>query len=163
MAENFTQKYTIVQLLEAMPDGAEYYWRDWPLHVTIADIFATNWEPSTIVEKLSQLLAKRRSFEVLATGGLCLGSRGVPVMLLELSNDLRRFHFDVIDMLEEGDVRFNTPQYIREGWLPHSTVQRHAGLQPGDMVTFDTLTLIDLFPDQDGYRRKIIATIPFGE
>lgn len=157
----FAQKYTIVQLLENVPEGVEYDWRDWPLHVTMADIFAIDWDVATMMAKMSELLADQPQFTSVAKGGFCLGDKGMPVMLLEPRKELKQLHFDVINMLEPGNVRLNTPQYIKEGWLPHSTIQRYAGLKPGDIVTFKALTLIDMFPNQNGYRRKIIKTIPF--
>lgn len=158
----FTQKYAIVQLLEDVPENTEYAAADWPLHVTITDVFAIDWGAPTMTEQLSQLLADQPKFMTAVKGGFCLGDKGSHVMLLELNKGLKRLHFDVIAMLEPGNVRFNTPQYMKEGWLPHSTIQRHAGLQPSDTVAFNALTLIDMFPNQDGYRRKVIKTVSFG-
>jgi hypothetical protein len=50
--EGFTQKYTIVQLLEARNKGDEYASSDWPLHMTIAGIFAIDLAASGLLEKL---------------------------------------------------------------------------------------------------------------
>jgi len=38
--QQFTQKYTIIQLFKDIPEGTQFSASNWPLHVTIADTFA---------------------------------------------------------------------------------------------------------------------------
>lgn len=52
----FTQKYAIIQLFEDMPVGTEFSSSNWPLHSTIADTFAIDWDALTMIEKLTELL-----------------------------------------------------------------------------------------------------------
>ncbi len=52
----FTQKYTIIQLFEGLPEGTQFFWKDWPLHSTVVDVFAIDWGLPTMIEKLTQLL-----------------------------------------------------------------------------------------------------------
>ena len=66
-------------------------------------------------------------------------------------------------MLEKGDLKLNDPQFAGTGFVPHSTVQKHARLHEGDQVIFDALTIIDLFPDDNPYQRKVLKTIRIGQ
>lgn len=52
----FTQKYAIIQLFEDMPVGTEFPSSNWPLHITIADTFAIDWDTLTMTERLTELL-----------------------------------------------------------------------------------------------------------
>lgn len=55
--QQFTQKYTIIQLFEDVPEGTQFSASSWPLHATIADIFAIDWGVPTMIEKLTGLLS----------------------------------------------------------------------------------------------------------
>lgn len=156
----FTQKYTIVQLFEDMPVGTQFSASSWPLHSTIADTFAIDWDVSTMVEKLTDILKSHPKATTVAEDDRFFGDNGqVQVALLKKTDDLVKLHYDVIELLEQGGWKPNDPQFAKEGFLPHSTVQKHARLNKGDEVTFNALTIIDMFPNEDPYQRKILATI----
>jgi len=160
--QKFSQKYTLIQLLEPIPEGTEYDWREWPLHVTIADVFAINWDASILLEKLSEFAQDHPSATAVVGDDTFFGpEKQTRVALLRASPELLALHTDVVNLLKQGGVVFNHPEFTERGFLPHSTVQAHARVNKGDTVTFDALTLIDLFPHEDPYRRKIIKTIPF--
>jgi 2'-5' RNA ligase len=160
--QKFSQKYTLIQLLEPMSEGVEYDWKEWPLHVTIADIFAISWDVPTLLEKLSQFVQGRPNATAVVGDDTLFGpERQTRVALLQASPKLLALHIDVVNLLKQGDVVFNHPEFTESGFLPHSTVQAHARLNKGEVVTFDALTLIDMFPHEDPYRRKVIKTIPF--
>lgn len=160
--QKFSQKYTLIQLLEPMPEGTEYDWKEWPLHVTVADIFAIHWDVPTLLEKLSEFAQSRPNATAVVGDDTFFGSeRQTRVALLQASPELLALHADVVNLLERGGVVFNHPEFTGSGFLPHSTVQAHARLNKGETVTFDALTLIDMFPHEDPYRRKIVKTFPF--
>lgn len=159
----FTQKYAIIQLFEDMPEGTQFDWKNWPLHTTIADVFASNWNVSTMAEKLTELLSHHAQATSVAEGDTFFGDDGqVQVVLLKKTDSLVKLHFDVIELLEQGGWKPNDPQFAKEGFLPHSTVQPHARLNKGDEVAFNTLSIIDLFPNDNPYQRKLVATIKIG-
>lgn len=161
--QQFTQKYAIIQLFEDMPVGTEFSFRDWPLHATVADVFAIDWDVSTMIEKLTEMLKSHAQAASMTEGDRFFGDQGqVQVALIQKTDSLVKLHQDVITLLEEGGWKPNDPQFAKEGFLPHSTVQKHARLQTGDKVKFNALSLIDFFPDQDPYQRKLLATIPIG-
>lgn len=65
----------------------------------------------------------------------------------------------MLAILEGGEIALNDPQFSRNGFLPHGTVQKHARLNKGDKVRFTALSIVDMFPDEDPYMRKVLNTI----
>ena len=55
--QTFTQRYTIIQLFEEAPEGTQFPASSWPLHTTVVDTFAIDWDVSTLIKELSKLLA----------------------------------------------------------------------------------------------------------
>lgn len=160
----FAQKYAIVQLFEDMPTGAQFTPNNWPLHATIADTFAINWDVPTMIEKLTELLKKHKQATSVAENDRFFGDDNqTRVTLLQKTNGLTKLHFGVINLLEQGGWKPNDPQFARNGFVPHSTLQPHNRLNKDDEVTFDALSIIDFFPDGDPYQRKILATIKIGK
>lgn len=156
----FTQKYTIIQLFEGLPEGTQFFWKDWPLHSTVVDVFAIDWGLSTMIEKLTQLLSTHTPATSVVEEDRFFGDQGrVQVALLRKTDDLVKLHYDVIEYLTQGGWKPNDPQFAKEGFLPHATVQNHTRLNKGDEVTFNALTIIDMFPGGDPYQRKVIKTI----
>lgn len=162
--QQFTQKYTIIQLFKDIPEGTQFSASNWPLHVTIADTFAINWDVPTMVEKLTQLLSSRTSATSVVENDRFFGDqRQVRVALLKKTDDLVKLHQDVIKVLERGGWKPNDPQFAKEGFLPHSTVQKHTRLNKGDEVIFNALTIIDMFPGENPYQRRVIKTIKISD
>jgi len=156
----FTQKYTLIQLLEEIEDGYEYSSSNWPLHTTIADTFAVDWDEDNLLGKLEVLLAKHKSFSTKATDFEFFGQeKQIKVTLLELNEELLELHSSVVSLLKSAGAIFNDPQFTGASYLPHATVQPHAHLKKGDIVNFTGLSLIDMFPNDDPYRRKILKTM----
>ena len=162
--QQFTQKYTIIQLFKDIPEGTQFSASNWPLHVTIPDTFATDWDVPTMVEKLTQLLSSRTSATSVVENDRFFGDqRQVRVALLKKTDDLVKLHQDVIKVLERGGWKPNDPQFAKEGFLPHSTVQKHTRLNKGDEVIFNALTIIDMFPGENPYQRRVIKTIKISD
>lgn len=161
--QKFTQKYTLIQLLEAVPEDTQFSSSSWPLHSTIVDIFAIDWDVPTMIKNLEELLAPHGQATTIAEDDELFGpEKQTLVVLLRKTDDLVKLHDDVVALLEKGGLELNKPQFAHEGFLPHSTVQKHARLNKGDEVTFSALTIIDMFPDEDPYQRKILRTIRIG-
>lgn len=157
----FTQKYAIIQLFEPMPVGTQFSLENWPLHSTIVDTFAIDWDAAKMAEQLDILLAPHTPAHSTVDSDTFFGpEKQTHVMLLQKTKGLGDLHNDVITLLEQGGLVLNDPQFAREGFLPHSTVQKHARLYKGDEVSFTALTIIDMFPGSDPYQRKVLATIP---
>ena len=158
--QGFTQKYTIIQLLEQIAEGTTFPSSSWPLHTTVVDTFAIDWDMPEMIKHLEELLANHAPANSVAGEDEFFGpERQVQVVLLEKTDGLGQLHYDVVELLEKGGLKLNDPQFAREGFLPHSTVQQHSRLQKGDVVHYNALTLIDMFPDEDPYQRKVLKTI----
>lgn len=161
--QKLTQKYTIIQLFEDVPEGIQFFWKDWPLHSTVVDVFAINWDMPTMIERLTQLLSSHTPATSIVEDDRFFGDQGqVRVALLRKTDELVKLHYDVIECLTQGGWKPNDPRFAREGFLPHSTVRKHARLSKGDEVIFNALSVIDMFPDEDPYQRKVIKTIKIG-
>jgi 2'-5' RNA ligase len=162
--QTYTQKYAIIQLFEHMPVDTLFSSSNWPLHSTIVDTFAIDWNLPTMIEELTELLkAHAQAISAVGDDRFFGDDRRVQVALLKKTDDLVKLHYDVIELLEQGGLKPNDPQFAKEGFLPHSTVQSHARLINGDQVTFNALSIIDFFPNEDPYQRRVLATIKIGE
>lgn len=159
----FTQKYTIIQLLEDMPEGSQFSASSWPLHTTIVDTFAVDWDETKLINELSKLLSSHESASTVALDDAFFGPhKHTRVVRLDKTDGLAKLHTDLINLLHRGGLKLNTPEYAGDGFLPHATVQKHARLNKGDAVMVNALTLIDMFPGADPDQRRVIKTIKIG-
>lgn len=162
--QQFTQKYAIIQLFEGVPVGTEFSASNWPLHSTIADTFAIDWDIATMVEKLTSFLNGYAQAVSVVEDDRFLGDGDqVRVALLKKTTSLVKLHYDIVELLAQGGWKPNDPQFSKEGFLPHSTVQSHNRVNNGDEVLFNSLSIIDFFPGEDPNQRKVLATIKIGE
>jgi 2'-5' RNA ligase len=153
----FKQKYTIVQLIDPLPDAAEWGVENWPLHITIADIFAIDGDSTDILKALKNIKINK-VIEAKVVGDAFWGpEKNVHVKLVENTADLYNLHKQIIESLQSLNVDFNSPGFVIEGFKPHSTVQDKKSLEDRQLVRFNCLTLIDMFPDENGYKRRIIG------
>jgi 2'-5' RNA ligase len=132
---------------------------DWPLHITLADTFAIERQPTDIDSKLATFASERKSFSVSALGDSVLGS--TPVVLLGNTKSLVRLHGELITLLEENGAVFNNPEFTKTGFIAHSSIQQNGRLQIGDEACIDSISLIDMFPNEDWQQRRVLATFKF--
>lgn len=159
----FTQKYAIVQFFEDIEEGYEYSSNKWPLHSTVVDTFALKWSIDEMVVRLTDALKHYVVANSEAGDDRFFGDNGqVKVVLLGRTESLIKLHLDALATLEDGNLTLNDPQFARDGFLPHATVQEHARLNKGDKVRFTALSIIDMFPNEDPYMRKVLKTIKIG-
>jgi hypothetical protein len=157
----FTQKYAIIQLFEHMPVGTLFSSSNWPLHATIVDVFAIDLSLPTMIDELTNVLQPHTNATSIVREDRFFGENGqVQVAILDKTDGLIKLHYDIIERLEQGGLKLNDPQFAKEGFLPHLTVQSHARLNKGDEVIFNVLSIVDFFPDSNPYQRKVLATIP---
>lgn len=158
----FTQKWALATLLEPVEEGAEFFYKDFPLHITLAGVFATNCDGETLAKQLTDLLVDQKPLEAKTDAEDRFGpNREVVAMKLRKTLELMNLYNDLHSMLLRTGAVFNEPQYEGNGYIPHSTFQKHAFLNVGDSAIIDSVSIIDLFPNSDGYQRKIFKTIKF--
>jgi hypothetical protein len=156
--EKFSQKYTIINLLEDIPEGAAFASSNWPLHVTLAGTFAVELDDD-LRHDLATLTADCPPIITTAAHDEHFGpEQQTDVTTLNMNSELVTFHNSVIKLLKKAGAMFNDPQYIEDGYRAHVTVQRHGRLHAGDLVTIDNLTIVDMFPGNDPYRRRVLNT-----
>jgi len=101
----FTQKYAIVQLLEPMPVGAQFSSDNWPLHSTIVDTFAIDWDAAKMAKQLEILLSPHTPAYSIVEGDTFFGPElQTHVMLLQKTESLTGLHEDVLALLEQGGL-----------------------------------------------------------
>jgi hypothetical protein len=158
--QKFTQKYTIICLLEDIEEGASFASSDWPLHTTLVDTFVIDWSLDTLQNKIIEVAQEQDSTSTKGVGDEYFGpDKEVHVILLEKNEDLKTIHYALLQKLKGGNLRLNDPQYSEDGYLPHSTVQKHRQVKVGDEVSINNLALIDMFPNEDPYQRKVLKII----
>lgn len=152
----YSQKYCLVSFILPIDTGTEFTMADWPLHITLADVFAIDLVGTDIEIKLAELLSNQLAFKTVANKEVILGT--TKVVLLDSSKELTTLHARLVDLLEKHGAVFNTPEFIKEGFVPHCTIQKTRRLYDGDEVTINTIALVDMFPNEDWRQRKIINT-----
>lgn len=143
-------------LLVPMEDGIQFYADHWPLHVTLADVFAIDRQSSGIKAKLKATLARRNTVTTTILNESVLGT--TPVVLLDKTSTLLALHSTIISLLEANGTIFNDPQFTEEGFIPHYTIQEGKRLDEDDVINIDSVTLIDMFPGDDWQQRRVIST-----
>jgi len=155
------QKYCLVKLLEKLDEGVEFTAINyWPLHTTLASNFIVNWESTDLFNKLSDVLSNIKPVSVSAGEDEFFGNeRKIQVTILDMSTEIISLHKKIIKTLKEAGTIFDEPQYNEDGYRAHATVQKAHRLNKGDNVLIDEVTIVDMFPNQDITRRKILKTI----
>ncbi len=129
---------------------------DWPLHITLADVFAIDLQNSDIEADLAALLSDQPPLKTFAIKEAVLGT--AEVVLLNNNDGLTTLHTRLVDLLEKNGAKFNTPGFTREGFIPHCTIQKGERLQNGDEVTISIIAFVDMFPSENWQQRKVIKT-----
>jgi len=156
----YSQKYALAHFLTPLADGMQFHMTEWPLHTTLVDVFMIDRATTNIDAKLAAVLSEIEPVTVGAKDDIVLGM--TPVVLLEKTLPLEQLHLAIVDLLEENGAIFNNTQFARDGFLPHSTIQDNGRLSRGDVITIDSLSLVDMFPGGDWEQRKVLATFTLG-
>lgn len=158
--ETFTQKWAIIALLEDCQEGSEFHYTDTPLHVTLAGVFKIDKNGNELSVELAKLLADQQPVEVEASQKDMFGpDKDIAVMKINKSPDLMALYQQIYEWLQKSGAVYNSPEYQGQGYLPHSTLQKSASLSEGEKRVLSSISLVDLYPDSDGYKRKISKTI----
>jgi len=158
--QKFTQKYTVISLLEHVKEGYEFPSNKWPLHVSIADTFAIKWDINDLIQKLTDLSKSLKRVSLTMSHYENFGpEQQIQVAILNTSKELTALHYEVVNLLKKAGVKFNDPQYTESGFRAHSTVQPHARINVGEKVEIKNLAVVDMFPNKDAYQRKILKII----
>lgn len=150
----YSQKYTLASFFRPIDIGTKFHMADWPMHITLADVFAVRLN-GDVLQKLAEFFQSKSPFYVTVGEDAILGETSV--VLIEKDERLQDLHNQIIKLLELNGATFNMPEYTKEGFLPHVTVQGVAGLRRGDTIEISSVSLIDMFPNEDWRQRKVIG------
>lgn len=128
---------------------------EWPLHVTMADAFTVDITDELMVE-LRDYTDNTLSAVTYVEKQSILGE--TPVWILSQTKELQKTHNDIVSILERHGAIFNTPDLTREGFIPHITKTKANGMKSGDKIVISTLSLIDMFPNQNWKERRVIRS-----
>jgi 2'-5' RNA ligase len=157
--EEFTQKWAIISLLEDIEESTEFYYTDTPLHLTLAGVFKIDKDGNWLADELGKLLARQKPIEMQAYEKAMFGTnQDIAVMKIIESPDLMNLHRTIHEWLEASGCAYNEPQYQGNGYVPHSTFQKRGSLVEDEIRLIKSVSLIDLYPNHDGYQRKIFKT-----
>lgn len=151
----YSQKYCIVSFIQPIPQGTQFSMSNWPLHITLADVFAIDTDATNIEQALSSLLSRHTVLNVSVNKEATLGT--TDVVLLSENLGLLDLHIDIVTLLESFGAKFNTPEFTRDGFLPHCTIQKTERLHPGDKITINQASLIDMFPNDNWQQRRVLT------
>lgn len=156
----FTQKWAIIALLDEIQEGTVFHFSEFPLHITLAGVFDIDQSGDQLAKQLADILHGQESFIVKATTKDMFGpNKNVPVIRIEETEELMALYQRIYSWLSEAGASYLEPQYQGSGYLPHSTIQKSGKLYKGDRRSIQSVSLIDLYPNNDGHQRKIFKTI----
>lgn len=158
--QNFIQKWAIVALLEPLKDGTEFSFKDWPEHITIASVFAVDCSIRDLFNELSTLLITQKTINLEIEQAADWGKNSeIPVFILQKTPQIMDLHTKIANVLQVAGAVFNEPEYINGGFIPHCTKQSNSTLNIGDTICISSISIVDMFPNKDGYMRRITKTI----
>lgn len=95
----YSQKYCLVHFIKPLEDGVQFHMSEWPLHTTLADVFAVDRELTNIDTLLAQKLSQYLPVKTTALQDSTLGT--TPVVLLDKTQELLQLHTNVVALLEK--------------------------------------------------------------
>lgn len=153
----YSQKYTVVHFLNPLSEGQEFSMDNWPLHTTLADVFAIDLNDKLYVD-LQSFASFRKPVLAYAIDDAKLGSidNEINVTLLEKTPDLQNLHDKLVDLLTKNGAVFNSPQFTHDGFLPHCTIQNGSRIKNGNEVKVQQFSIVDMFVSNDWRQRRVI-------
>ncbi len=153
----FRQKWAVASFFESLDNGFEFDYTDNPLHVTLAGVFASKMSGLELSKILENTVSDTKPFKITAKDEKSWGN--IKVMTLEKSEKFNELYWLIQSKLIKKGAEFNEPQYLKEGFTPHCTNQKNSRLYSSDIVEVNSVSLVDMFPDSNGYKRRVLKTI----
>jgi len=151
-------RYVVVAPLTPMAVGDRFITREWPLHVTLVQVFMSDASPGDIALRLDEVAAVAAAVTVVAGDDEHFGrSRTIPVTVIEPSLELDRLHAACVAALDELAPVYENPEYLGDGYRAHVTVKRHQRVSAGEVLTLQQIALVDMEPGQRDGGREVLA------
>ncbi|MEI8188034.1 MAG: 2'-5' RNA ligase family protein [Candidatus Saccharibacteria bacterium] len=152
-----SQKYVIAYFIKPVEPKYNFSCKEWPLHVTLLPNFVVSDSLDELIDKVNEISHSMSPFSIQVGDDENFGPNGeVLVSLIIPKADILSLHSKLLAITKSYE--FDTPQYIGKGYRPHATKQVINQLISGDSYLLDSMTLVDMFPNNDIERREIIKT-----
>jgi 2'-5' RNA ligase len=154
-------KYVIVHMIEtgAYPD--QFPFHRWPLHLTLLANFTLPVDVDLLIKRLEVLAARVRPLDIRLGAEAMFGAAGnVVVRLAEVSPGLQELHLSLIAVGSELGLTYDGVQFMGAAFRPHVTM-RGRRVPRGYAFKLANMSLVDLAPDDNPRRRRVIKTIEF--
>jgi 2'-5' RNA ligase len=153
-----SQKYVIVHFIEPTKVPQEFTAKEWPLHITLLSNFQIT--PLSLLEKELAIYAHNtKPFDVITDGEALFGpNKNIAVSLIRPDEALINMHTQLLSIATELGAVYDEVAFMSEGYRPHATIQASSRLLDGQKVTLNDFTLVDMYPNNDIARRRIIKT-----
>lgn len=151
------QKYVVVSFINRNTTPSEFSASEWPLHITLLANFTIKDSVDALTAQLNNLAQQLRPFASVVEGEAMFGpNSNIAVSLIKPSNELKDLHSRLVQIAKHLGATFDEPRFIENGFRPHATIQASSRLDEGQSVTINEFTLVDMFPDNDISRRRVI-------
>jgi 2'-5' RNA ligase len=100
-----------------------------------------------------------KPFDVITDGEALFGpNKNIAVSLIRPDEALINMHTQLLSIATELGAVYDEVAFMSEGYRPHATIQASSRLLDGQKVTLNDFTLVDMYPNNDIARRRIIKT-----
>lgn len=153
------QKYLVVSFINPENVSDTFSAANWPLHCTLLPNFSTEALPEDVILAVSKVATSHQQIIVeIGEEALFGPDANFPVSLVLPTQQVLEFHTSLTSRLEPLHITYDNPQFVHEGYRPHITIQENARVHQGNFLTIKTISLIDMIPDGDTTRRKVIKS-----
>jgi len=155
----YQQKYVIVYFVNKEYRPNEFSSLEWPLHITLLANFTISVPLAELIAQLKDYSKRLRVFQVKAEGEALFGpNKNIAVSLIKQNVELKQVHNNLVGITKSLGAVFDEPKFIGEGYRPHATIPVKSKLIEGQVVNLDSFTLVDMYPDNDINKRRLIQT-----
>lgn len=155
-----SQKYVIAHFIQPLEPGYNFSSKEWPLHITLLPNFIVSGPLNELINNLGVIARSTTPFNVQAGEDANFGPNGdVLVTLIKPEAAILSLHKSMLEITKS--YIFDSPQYIGQGYRPHSAKQVDSQLRNGESHRIDCITLVDMYPNNDIQRREVIKTFFF--
>ena len=140
-----------------MEVGERYAVRDWPLHLTVTPVFATEATAAMLAARMGEVASAHGPVDAFAGPGELFGPRhDTPVALVD-SAAVLQMHAVLTDALAPLGIVFDSPRYVGEGFRPHVTATSCGTAEEGQPLRLAQLALVDMEPGPGQGRPQVVA------
>jgi 2'-5' RNA ligase len=155
-----SQKYVIAHFIKPVEPKYNFSSKEWPLHVTLLPNFVVSNSLDELIYNLNEISHTIRPFSIQVGNDENFGPNDeVLVSLIKLEADILSLHSKLLAFTKSYE--FDTPQYIGKGYRPHATKQLNNELVNGKNYLVESMTLVDMYPNNDIERREVIKNFYF--